>query len=67
MIDEEFWDDVAVALQGPAPLPDEDDLREIAQGYDQHAPCTECGSTTACGWDAEGRPLFHQQKDDDEG
>jgi hypothetical protein len=30
------------------------------------APCTECGETTACATDYEGRPLFHRQTVDED-
>lgn len=32
------------------------DVEELGFGID---PCPECGSTGACGYDDEGRPLVH--------
>ncbi|TFC59458.1 MULTISPECIES: hypothetical protein [unclassified Cryobacterium] len=44
--------------------PEEPDFDEDDDTLD--APCTECGETTACATDYEGRPLFHRQAEEDD-
>jgi hypothetical protein len=60
--DDDFW---AHVLGGDQPdEPDPVDRDEISN---QETPCTECGERSACGYDTEGRALFHEQRDDDGG
>jgi hypothetical protein len=59
--DGEFWD--RVLDQQP---PDEPDGPDLDQTTNQMTPCTECGELGACGYDAEGRAMFHRQHDDEE-
>jgi hypothetical protein len=61
MNDDNFW---AYVLGGNQPgEPDPIDLDEVSN---QDTPCTECGERGACGYDTEGRPMFHRQHDDDD-
>lgn len=62
MSDGEFWQDVADSLSGPQPDADED---LVCMGIDAPTPCPECGSTTACGYDTEGRPMIHVTQEDE--
>ena len=73
MTDEEFWADVE-DLRGVGSIPlllggDVDpDLEDVGPdprdpGYPD--PCSECGEVGACGYDAEGRPMVHVQREDD--
>lgn len=55
MNDEEFWDDV---FGTPDPFQEAVELDECF-GIDAPTPCPECGSTVACGYDSEGRPMIH--------
>lgn len=63
MTDEEFWDDV---------FPMDDPPRFVDDGLPCDPifvitvpACTECGETGPCATDAEGRPLYHLQKEDE--
>ncbi len=62
MTDEEFWEDVAASLIGPQW--DDDDAGDDIDSLNAD-PCPECGSTGACGWDSEGRPMIHAIRGDD--
>lgn len=59
MTDDEFWADVY--LTDPY---DEDGEIEKCIGIDGATPCPECGSTVACGYDSEGRPMIHVVEDE---
>lgn len=62
--EEAFWERVARNLT-PVPFaPDPTDDIEIDPQV-RADPCAECGSTTACAYDAEGRPLIHAVEHDD--
>lgn len=63
MTDEEYWADVADSLTWRL-----DDIG--SPEYDTPAsldatPCRTCGEAAACAWDSEGRPLFHDEDEDD--
>lgn len=60
MTDAEFWDDVYHGHIEGDPEPDE--VVEPGTGM----PCTECGEVGPCGYDVEGRPMFHRQREDEE-
>lgn len=67
MSDDEFWEDVfGTGTWEPYPF-DEDDEIEKCFGIDAPTPCPECGSTVACGYDSEGRPMIHVVEETDEG
>lgn len=57
MTDNEFWEHV----YPPEPEPELDD----DQPEEQAERCPECGSTGACAYDADGRPLIHIRSDED--
>lgn len=62
MSDDEFWQHVADNLTEPyEPFDDEPEVVSIYAG-----PCSECGESGACAYDAEGRPLFHAAPADDD-
>lgn len=52
MSDAEFWEHVY-----PQPEPPDTDDNGPDETFDPS--CPECGSFTACGYDAEGRPMIH--------
>jgi len=54
--DAEFWRRVAGQMLTDRQESDPD--HDPIGGYTA-APCPECGSVTACGYDAEGRPMIH--------
>lgn len=59
MTDDDFWADVF-----PMPeLPEDGPELDVSVSVD---PCPECGSTSACAYDAEGRPLIHAIPAEDE-
>lgn len=62
MTDEEFWADVFSQGGLVTHEPDFDCV-----GIDSPTPCPECGSTVACGYDSEGRPMIHVVQEDDDG
>lgn len=62
MDDDMFWAHVAESLAGPNGY-DADDFDVPISN--QGEPCTECGETGACGYDAEGRAMVHITIDDD--
>lgn len=61
MADDEFWADV---YPHGDPMTYADELNECF-GVDSPAPCPECGSIVACGYDSLGRPMIHLTEDDD--
>lgn len=60
-----FWTRVTRNLT-PQPFAEDpaDDLDVDSQMRTE--PCAECGSTVACAYDAQGRPLIHAVEADDE-
>jgi len=60
MSDGEFWDNVlGVFPDWPMMIEAESD-DEIVDGVPfTDTPCTLCGATRPCAYDAEGRPLIH--------
>jgi hypothetical protein len=62
MSNEEFWEDVFGTGVWEPVEPDWDCV-----GIDSPNPCPECGSTGACGYDSEGRPMIHTVQEDDNG
>ena len=64
--DGEFWDYVLLGIRPGDPQPadgddDWDPLEPVPLGV-----CPVCGSTTACGYDEQGRALIHASDDEDE-
>jgi hypothetical protein len=55
MNDEDFWADV---FGQPSPFDEAVELDECF-GISAPDPCPECGSSVACGYDSEGRPMMH--------
>lgn len=67
MTDDEFWQDVSDTL-GINTRPEDLEALELDEcfGISAPSPCPECGSTVACGYDSEGRPMMHiVERDDD--
>ena len=69
MSDGEFWDRVSKNICGPSieefpPDPEEVILGLV--GAELSKPCIVCGSTGACAYDSEGRPMIHTEEEDSE-
>lgn len=62
MPEEDFWDAVFSHHQGPEP--DDEDLSDQHPLFAEMAPCRECGEMGPCGFDVEGRPMVHLERDD---
>lgn len=62
--DNEFWGRVMESLRS---WDIEEQPIDWIDPYDTPTPCPECGSTSACGFDAEGRPMIHALKVDYDG
>jgi hypothetical protein len=54
-----------VGVNGPN-APAEIDWPDEIEYESQNEPCTECGEPAACGYDFEGRPMFHGQAEDED-
>lgn len=61
LTDDEFWEHVYPEIFGIEEQFGADEVHTLTTG-----PCTQCGSTSACAYDAEGRPLIHAETGDDE-
>ena len=59
--DDDFW---AYVFRNDQPEFD-DDVEYIDEELsNQFSPCSECGEMGPCGYDFEGRPLYHIQEYD---
>lgn len=61
--DEEFW---AHVFQTDYPDWSDFDGPDLDEPYRLPDPCVVCGSTTACGYDNEGRPMIHTVEDNED-
>lgn len=59
LTDEEFWAHVFSSVGEEAFIEEMEDV--VTQILSQ--PCEECGSTGACAYDSEGRPMIHSLED----
>ncbi len=57
MTDDEFWAHVLQSDEMDFPLIDEESLTD--------EPCRVCGERRACGYDTEGRPMYHADEQAD--
>lgn len=63
--DEDFW--AHVFQTDYSDWTDFDNQNPNYPEWDLGNPCIICGSTGACGYDSEGRPLIHSEiRDDDD-
>jgi hypothetical protein len=59
--DQEFWGRVAANLIADTQIDyNDEDLYDQEEDFN---PCTICGSSGACGYDIEGRPMIHLEDD----